>query len=45
LPGLHLLLFGVLLITVGILRPEGLSSLTDTLVKKVKTRIWGGVRE
>jgi len=45
LPGLHLLLFGVLLITVGILRPEGLSTLTDTLVKKVKARIWGGVRE
>jgi branched-chain amino acid transport system permease protein len=42
LPGLHLLLFGVLLITVGILRPEGLSTLTDALVKKVKARIWGG---
>ncbi len=42
LPGLHLLLFGVLLITVGILRPEGLSTLTDTLVRRVKAKIWGG---
>lgn len=39
LPGLHLLLFGSLLIIVGILRPEGLSSLTDTLTRKIKVRI------
>ncbi|MFN3268279.1 MAG: branched-chain amino acid ABC transporter permease, partial [Zestosphaera sp.] len=39
LPGLHLLLFGSLLIIVGILRPGGLSSLTDTLTKKIKVRI------
>ncbi len=42
LPGLHLLLFGVLLIAVGILRPEGLSTLTDALIKRVKAKIWGG---
>ncbi|MGC8974805.1 MAG: branched-chain amino acid ABC transporter permease [Thermoprotei archaeon] len=45
LPGLHLLLFGVLLIAVGILRPEGLSTLTDTLARKIKTRVRGGARE
>lgn len=39
LPGLHLLLFGTLLIIVGILRPEGLSSLTDTLTRKIKLKM------
>ncbi|MEM1664476.1 MAG: branched-chain amino acid ABC transporter permease [Zestosphaera sp.] len=39
LPGLHLLLFGTLLIVVGILRPEGLSSLTDTLTRKIKVKV------
>lgn len=45
LPGLHLLLFGVLLIVVGVLRPEGLSTLTEALVNRIKTRVWGGDRE
>lgn len=39
LPGLHLLLFGTLLIIVGILRPEGLSSLTDTLTRKIRVKM------
>lgn len=42
LPGLHLLLFGVLLIAVGVLRPGGLSTFIEPLFKRVKMKLTGG---
>ncbi len=42
LPGLHLLLFGILLIVVGVLRPGGLSTFIEPLLKRTKTRLMGG---
>lgn len=41
LPGLHLLLFGVLLIVIGVAKPEGLSSLTGPAVRRVGRLLLG----
>ncbi len=42
LPGLHLLVYGLLLVTVGVLRPEGLATVTRRLLRPVRTRFLGG---
>lgn len=39
IPGLHLLIYGILLIVVGIFKPEGLASVIEWFKKKVG---WGG---
>jgi len=43
LPGLHYLAYGLLLIIIGVLRPEGLATITNRISKLVKSRLGGEV--